>query len=231
MSLVIIMRERIENTMKYLLIFLVFFINLNAQDPTEELFTNIYEQGVWGGVDYSGGGAEFKNSQKYIAFLQKFLRKKKIQTVVDVGCGDWQISKYIDWHSIQYLGCDVVAHLVDKNQQRFGSPSVQFIHANAMEIDLPEADLLICKDVLQHLPHAEIKKFLMQLPKFKHCLITNDVDPATMSSDNVDIAKDSYPPYRTLDLTKPPFNQKGVKILTYQSDMFLKQVLHIKYDK
>ena len=68
--------------------------------------------------------------------------------------------------------------------------------------------------------------FLRQLYKFKHCLITNDVNPGTLTCDNGDIVHGDY---WLLDLTKPPFNFQGVKVLTYQCRGGMKQVLYIQH--
>ena len=113
---------------------------------------------------------------------------------------------------MQYTGYDVVKSVVEKNQEKFGSGSIRFVHGDAVNVDLPKADLLICKEVLQHLPNEEIHKFLKQLPKFAFCLITNGVDPETKSSSNPELVMGGYY-YRPLDLTAPPFNVKGAKML------------------
>lgn len=83
---------------------------------------------------------------------------------------------------------------------------------------MPCADLLICKDVFQHLSHENIQTFLTQCKKFKYCLITNDINPGN----NNDIADGDW---RALDLTKAPFFVSGIKIFTYngapQKEVFL----------
>lgn len=40
---------------------------------------------------------------------------------------------------------------------------------------MPAADLLIIKDVLQHLSNKSIQSFLPKLEKFKYALLTNDI--------------------------------------------------------
>ena len=84
-----------------------------------------------------------------------------------------------------------------------------------MKVDLPKADLLISKDVLQHLRNGDIVELSKQFPKYKHCLITNDVDPSSNTSSNMDIAHIGE--YRTLDLTHYPFNMAGTHIFNYKS--------------
>jgi SAM-dependent methyltransferase len=199
-----------------------------ANQDAEEIFTYIYDNGIWGrnaeGKGFSGGGSLVENAQTYMNFLQEFLKANEIKTVVDVGCGDWTFSQNICWEGIQYTGYDVVRKVIDENIKKFSNSSIKFIQGDLTHLDLPNADLLICKDVLQHLPHQNIFHLLQQAYKYKYCLITNDVDPHSFSSQNNSIQQGEY---RTLDLTKAPFNVAGIKVLTYRSDTNFKQVLLI----
>jgi SAM-dependent methyltransferase len=203
----------------FLLIFAVssFRVVFLQANETEASFTRIYKSGVWGknqdGEGSSGGGSTVEATAEYRRFLQKFLIDQKIQSVIDVGCGDWEFSQLIDWGNIQYTGYDIVSFVIEKNRKRFEKSTISFEHKNAIETDLPKADLLICKEVLQHLSNKDIKQFLNQIHKFKYCLITNDVNPSTLSSDNRDIENGDY---RHLDLTKAPFFINGIPVLTYQ---------------
>jgi len=201
-------------------------------DEHERVFTWIYDTAVWGkndqGEGFSGGGSRLANTGEYIAYLEKFMKDHNIKSVVDVGCGDWEFSRYIDWSGINYIGYDVVAHVIEKNRKSFGSSSIQFIHGNFLYVDLPEADLLLCKHVLQHLSNADIINFLKQLKKFKYCLITNEVNPETLSSLNPDIEIGGG---RKVDLSKPPFNIFGEKVLSYRLGRPVHQVFLIDNTK
>jgi SAM-dependent methyltransferase len=216
-----------KKTMKKILALLLMIISsllcpLQIHAETlEQVFIYNYKK-LWNNT--SGGGSFLENTLPYISMLEDFIRENKIQSVVDAGCGDWLVSKCINWEGIQYFGYDVVGYLIDTNEKLYAKPNVVFIHADFTQTELPEADLLICKDVLQHLSNADIQKFLEQLPKFKHCLITNDVDINTLTSENNDIRSGGY---RCLDLTQSPFKLKGVKILTYRCQHNMKQVLYI----
>jgi SAM-dependent methyltransferase len=198
---------------------------LHAQNSHETIFTNIYKLGTWDESGFSLSGSQIGVMQKYVEFLQDFLDKNEIHTVVDVGCGDWAFSRYIDWSGIEYLGIDVVKCVIERNQALFTEPNLTFIHGNALAMDLPEADLLICKDVFQHLSNSDIMRLLKQIYKFKHCLFTDYVDPRTLSSRNPDITSGYYHP---IDLTKPPFNLQGKKVLTFNAIGAPKQTFHIE---
>ncbi len=195
----------------------------------EAAFTSIYTTAGWGkdekGEGTSGSGSTPENAKPYMRFLQDFLKSHNIKSVVDVGCGDWQFSRLINWEGIKYTGYDVVDLVIQKNQQQFGKENISFVKMDSAQGELHGADLLICKDVLQHLPHQDIFAVIKQFSKFKYCIITNDVDETSLSSQNIDIPRSHY---RTLDLTKAPFKLKGVKVLCYRSGVEIKQVLLIE---
>ena len=199
-----------------------------ASNSAEEVFTKIYKQSTWGknefGEGSSGPGSRLDTTEQYRSFIQHFLATFQIRSVVDAGCGDWEFSKAIDWSGIAHrLRCCPVGGR--KNQRQFGCPHIRFLHQDIIAEPLPSADLLICKDVLQHLPNADVLTFMKQLPNFKYCLITNDVNPKTLLAPNLDIRRGDY---RLLDLTLPPFNRKGIKVFHFVSiDSFVKQVLLI----
>jgi SAM-dependent methyltransferase len=149
----------------------------------KEIFTHIYDKNIWGG---SGGGSDPGNTIEYRALLQKFLKDRKIQTVVDYGCGDWAFSRLMDWRGIQYVGIDCVESVVKRNQKRFTEPNLVFMTADNYDM-VGGAELLIVKDVLQHWSVADIDKFLIDATTkkdFKYILITNT---ASQTTDNQDI--------------------------------------------
>lgn len=165
--------------------------NLNA------IFNTIYETNTWG--KGSGIGSDAIVCATYVQFLQDFFKKHKIKTVVDCGCGDWQFSCNIDFSGIDYKGFDVASFVIEQNVKLFQKKNVNFFHYNGDFKLLPSADLLICKDVLQHLSNAKIKEFISILPHFKFALITNDIGDII----NADISTGAY---RALDLRQEPFN-------------------------
>ena len=202
-----------------------------ALSSSEEIFTHIYDNKLWGqneqGEGFSGSGSTLKETTMYRNFLQNFLNTHKIKSVVDLGCGDWTFSKEINWSQIDYIGIDVVKSVIQKNVKLFETPSIRFIHADGLSSTLPSADLLICKDVLQHLPNKEIIEIMKQFGNFKYCLITNDIDLDCPSNNNTDIKTGEC---RALNLMAPPFSVAGSPIFIYRGwpDLFTKQVLLIK---
>ena len=220
---------QLKKTLLIVFFQLILFLPSWAERSNEEVFTELYRTKAWGinrkGQGSSGGGSTLAATRAYRKYLQEFFKENNIKSVVDVGCGDWEFSRKINWDGIQYLGIDVVKSVIEKDKVKYASSNIQFIHGDATELDLPEADLLICKEVLQHLSNKDVITFLAQLHKYKHCLITNDVDPRTLTSTNWDIPRGHY---RYIDLTVSPFYIPGTKVLTYCPGYEIKQVLYYK---
>jgi SAM-dependent methyltransferase len=162
-------------------------------------FERIYSENIW--RHGSGEGSLLQHTKGYIAFLERFVREKKIRSIVDFGCGDWQFSRFIDWGDAQYLGCDVVAQVIEANQTRYGARNIRFIEIPPHAPVLPSADLLIIKDVLQHWSNDQIKSFLPVLRRYRYSLITNCVGASGVAV-NSDIDTGDF---RPLDIRKPPF--------------------------
>lgn len=183
------------------------------------MFDEIYARDLW--WRGSGGGADPSNIGPYLEYLRGFLAANEVKSVVDVGCGDWRYMSTVDLNGIRYLGVDCVAAVVEANTKKHAKANVEFVHGDATEMDLPPADLLICKDVFQHLPNEVILGFLPQLGKFRHCLIINDVG----GNDRVISGADNN--YAGLDCQQPPFNLAGQVVLEMQVCCVTKRVLHV----
>lgn len=131
----------------------------------------------------------------------------------------------MNWNNAEYIGYDIVGSVIEKNKEKYANEKIHFMHSNFLKIDLPKSDLLICKDVLQHLSNKDILQFIPQLKKYKYCLITNEVDADTLTSDNLDILPGDT---HKIDLSKMPFNIFGYKIFNYKDNLgSVKQVFLI----
>lgn len=173
------------------------------------IFSEIYDKNSWNGG--SGPGSNPESNKLYISLLESFLTENKISSIVDAGCGDWQFSKFINWNNINYKGYDVVKSVIDYNQSNYSSETVSFQLYNGDPKLLPSADLLIIKDVLQHLSFSQINEFILNFPKYKYCLITNCINLKGKTV-NRDVRIGS----RTdLDLRLDPFNLECNELLQY----------------
>ena len=124
------------------------------------VFDEIYKHNGWGFG--SGHGSLPSVTKGYRKLLEDFIRENNIKSVVDYGCGDWQFSRLVDWGDASYTGVDVVPSVVEENTAKYGSDKITF-KAIKPGAKPPKADLLIVKDVLQHLPNATVEKFIKEV--------------------------------------------------------------------
>lgn len=199
----------------------------------EKIFRNIYLNRGW--FNGSGSGSLPENTEIYRHFLQDFMQKHDIKTVLDLGCGDWQSTKLMDWDGISYLGLDVVPQVIEDVQRQYGKENIQFACADIISSALPQADLVIIKDVLQHWPNAAIEAFLSQLAPYKYVLITNTIAIQSTGKGkeaqlmpqkiNHDIELGAG---RPVDLRLPPFNVPCDEVLRYPSTKRYQPIQDIK---
>jgi SAM-dependent methyltransferase len=186
-----------------------------------DCFSDIYRTKLWGeadGEDYcSGTGSEALFAVPYVQQVQAFIAEHKIRTVVDLGCGDFRVGRLICAQSdLRYVGVDVVPDLIEYNHSRFGGPQVEFHCANLIDDELPDGDLCLIRQVLQHLSNAEIARVLAKCAKYRVVLVTEELFTEPGSRPNLDIAHG--PDNRASDksgvfLNLPPFGFKTTTIL------------------
>jgi SAM-dependent methyltransferase len=154
-----------------------------------ETFRNIYRTKAWGdnGQPFcSGTGSRGPISEQYCAFVTKFVRDHQVQSIVDLGCGDFSVGRQIvEASSVRYTGIDVVPELIEHHRSTVRDPRVSFKCADITNDPLPAADLCLIRQVLQHLSNAEIMKVLANLRNFSRILISEDV-PVHPKSSNRD---------------------------------------------
>ena len=208
---------------------ILFSQQLSAESDLQKIFSDIYRDGIWGTDEFgrgtSGGGSTPQEFQPFVDYLHNFLSETPIQSIVDVGCGDWVLGRSINWGDRDYLGIDIVPELIERNQASFTKENIHFLHLNASEEELPKADLLICKDVLQHLSLSEISNILAQTRKFKYVLFVNDVFSWSPYTNSESLIEPYH--YRPLDLRKPPFNLRPDNLEYYTSGDKKKQIFLI----
>ena len=190
------------------LLFGYFAVNAINQQLLTNTFNRIYAEGTWGrdvaGKGTSGSGSTLEITREYRAYVEDFIRKHRVKSVVDAGCGDWGFSSAIDWGGASYLGVDIASDVIAAVRDKHEKGNIRFQVGDITE-ELPAADLLISKDVLQHLSNRLVEKFVrnnLRKGKYKWVILTND-----RGSDNPDIANGGY---RAIDLAAAPFEVKGL---------------------
>jgi SAM-dependent methyltransferase len=198
-----------------------------------ETFRKIYLTKAWGdnGEPFcSGTGSRGPISDQYCAFVTKFIRDHQVQSIVDLGCGDFSVGRQIvEGSSVSYTGIDVVPELIEHHKSTVQDPRVKFRCADITKDPLPAADLCLVRQVLQHLSNDEITKALANLRNFPQILISEDV-PVQPKSFNRD--KPHGPDVRSyygsgVYVEHPPFSRRVSKLweLPLRGDSLLRTVL------
>jgi SAM-dependent methyltransferase len=202
---------------------------IGGRERLPATFDRIYRDGQWGkdaeGRGISGSGSTLEKTQQYRAYLESFIKEHQVASVVDAGCGDWSFSRKINWGSARYLGVDISRVIIDRVKQQFGNQQFTFQWGDITD-PLPAADLLICKDVLQHLSNQKIQRFIrnnLQPGKYKWVLITNDRDAESTTDTKSINAEIEDGDWHRVDLSKAPFGVQGLVDLPIQfGDEYMK---------
>jgi SAM-dependent methyltransferase len=179
---------------------------------SREAFESVYSDGRWGFG--SGHGSLPRTTRPYRRFLEEFLVANRVGRVVDFGCGDWQFSRLVDWDGASYTGVDIVPSVIERNREQYGRPGVEFMVTPEDPAQLPDAELLICKDVLQHLPNSDVQAFLdIVVPRYPMSLIIND-SAYYQHELNREIKAGEW---RPVDVRRAPFDFDAVVITTLRA--------------
>lgn len=191
-----------------------------AAKSVAETFSEIYEKNIWGGTKgefYSGEGSTGKYADKYAATIKNFIAEHRIKNVVDLGCGDFRVASKFVSDDFHYVGCDVVPSLVNHLTKNFAHQNVEFRQLNIVEDNLPNGDLCLIRQVLQHLSNAEVQSILRNTEKFKYLIVTEHYPhPDVAVVPNLDIPHGDGMRLHfdsAVYLDKPPFNLSSVKLL------------------
>ncbi len=176
-----------------------------------KVFTDIYERKTWG--DGSGGGSVPEHLPEYRALVGSLIYfNGYVKRVLDIGCGLGWLAASIDWHGAWYIGMDVVPSAVEHTRKlidKGNGPTGIVIHGDALADELPPADLVLLKEVTQHLDNASVLTLIDRLrtyPLVLHTSVRSGVGT------NAPIAMGQT---RGVDLTLSPFGLPCETMLTY----------------
>lgn len=181
--------------------------------PTKDVMEQIYDQNLWGGKEldfYSGIGSHDPMVVNiYVKTVTDFLKSHDHKmTICDMGCGDFNIGQHIFKYSKKYFAIDIVEELIERNKMKFKTKNLEFLCLDIAYDVLPKADVIIIRQVLQHLSNNEIQKILNRLKTCKYIILTEhlpvgDFIPNTnkIASQGIRLKQQSG-----VDILSAPFN-------------------------
>ena len=204
-------------------------IEKDSKEKFKTIFHCIYEYSVWGNnsIDNynggSGGGSDLSyNLTTFVPFLKSFIIGHQIQSIADLGCGDFLCGPYIyNSLNIDYNGYDTYSKVIEYNKKNF---NYSFHHIDIFNEwqQIKPADLCILKDVLQHWRTDDIYTFRDSIAlskKFKYILICNCCD---QEENNVDLvvtggfrklSADFFPLQRYDPIVLYKYNTKEISLI------------------
>lgn len=182
---------------------LLLFIPLVYSSETR--FTEVYENNLWlDRVSRSGLGSNpNSNAVKMdIIALEKIFDYIKPSKMIDVPCGDMAWMPYfLNAHKdIEYKGYDIVPAIIEKNKEAY--PTLHFEKFDIVSQILPKTDVVLCRDLLNHLSILDIQNVLDNFIKSgnEYFIISNN--KGAMNEDKIMKGGDS----RSIDITTHPFS-------------------------
>jgi len=156
-------------------------------------FAGIYARNEWNGRESrSGPGSGYTATRQITDAIKALVRGLHIRSVLNVACGDDLWMPPLP----RYMGMDIVPEAIQR--ARIFHPERAYEVRDARD-ELPEADLVICRDAIQHLTLADGRKVVENVRKAgRYALISTFLNTV-----NFDIAEGAaYSP----NLTAEPFN-------------------------
>lgn len=173
---------------------------------SKEVFTSYYKKNSWNGKEsVSGPGSDYEQTKFLIPELEILLKNLKINTMLDVPCGDFNWMRKVDLGKIKYHGGDIVDELIKINNNKYRSRNIKFSVIDIVNDKLPKVDLIMVRDCLVHLPIDDVFKALKNIKASgsKYLLTTNFLWDHENANQNIDIGG-----WRRINLNKSPFNFK-----------------------
>ena len=164
-------------------------------------FREAYHSNLWGGRSRSGPGSTADQTAAVAAALPPLCDRLGVARLLDVPCGDFSWMARVELPGVEYVGGDIVPEIVETNRRHHSRPGRAFRELDLTRSELPAADLLLCRDCLVHLSHADVDAALANISGSDIRWLLTTTFPA--ESENVDIVTGDW---RPIDLTKPPFD-------------------------
>jgi len=183
-----------------------------STDSNESRFTKIYQLNYWNNEEsVSGSGSNLESTNNVRNKLPQLINQFEVTSILDAPCGDFYWMKYvIENLKVKYLGGDIVTEIINENNKRYKSDTINFKKIDIINDKLPYSDLMICRDCLFHFSYEDTFKFFENFinSNIKFLLTTshfNDNDNNKFFFKNKNILTGDF---RKIDLFSEPFNFK-----------------------
>lgn len=198
----------------------LWFKNSPLIQTRKDAFEAVYRNDAWG----FSMPASSNHAKPYLDWLASYLdQHPEIETILDVGCSNGRDFELFDWKGRNYIGIDIIESALPRTIEKNGTRSTTYFCLDFLESPLPKADLVLCKDVLMHLCHEDVKKALQILRQYPVAVIVNDNQNKILRFlVNNEIATGKY---HCLDLQAFPYFLEPSDAISYSTPQSIKDIL------
>jgi len=136
---------------------------------TSEVFNDIYKSNLWHISEkresVSGIGSSLEQTQEILKNLPTIFTKFEIKSILDIPCGDFNWMQKVTFSKLNHSGADIVEAIVNTNIKKYQTENINFVQLNLIEDQLPNFDLIFCRDCLVHLSFNDILKSIENIKK------------------------------------------------------------------
>lgn len=153
-----------------------------------------------------GAGSTVSYTERIRSVLPNVMRSIGVSTLLDAPCGDFNWMARTDLSNVHYVGVDInkdhciAASAKESNPHHYAPRSKTIMLLDVCQEIPLEADMMLCRDFLQHLPNERVA---VVLKNFVDSGIFWFLCTSHGSSENVDIEMDGQ--FRPLNLLLSPF--------------------------
>jgi SAM-dependent methyltransferase len=173
-----------------------------SRDPMVAVFSAIYHDNAWSSKEsLSGPGSELAPTTRLRAELPMLTRELSVRSLLDAPCGDFHWMREVRLDLDRYIGVDIVPELIRANQRKYGDGTRRFICLDITRDELPQADLILCRDCLVHLSFPDIASALRKFQESGSAYLLTTTFAGL--SKNAEIMTGDW---RPIEFQLPPFN-------------------------
>jgi SAM-dependent methyltransferase len=149
----------------------------------------------------SGVGSSLESTRLISRSLRDSFDALSVRSVLDIPCGDFAWMQRVDLHGIDYTGADVIKELIAMHQHTHSGPEKHFKVLDLVTTDLPEVDLIFCRDCLVHFSNRLAKRALANIKRSGSRYLLTTTFPARHSNPRIVTGS-----WRPINLCAQPFN-------------------------
>jgi len=164
-------------------------------------------------------GSTHEEALPCINYINNFIKNNNIRSILDVGCGNAAIAEHLLLDNIDYHGIDVSQLAINQAKEKLNTHKFNKIDAVDYH-DYENYDLILIKDVFNHLPFKDINTILARSIKAKQFIMIITDIPHEFK----DITRAEY---RRIDITET-HKLDIIDTLTYKSGNVNKKCILIK---